>query len=156
MLHKLHLIRYDLQFVQSCERSFHSRRCNDGCIESSYVRSRLFGLWGLHIISVLCAVVMFQCFGVPEPVRPLPGFDPRTFVKLNYFFRNVLLSFPAVHASRPARFMKMWLIRMNESEWMSEGGKKYLFFACAVIWIEARMEMARSRRWRHSIPSQHQ
>jgi len=63
-----------------------------------------------YILSVLCAVCMLQCFGVPEPVRPLPGFDPRTFVKLNDFFRNLLLSLPGVHASRPARFMEMWLL----------------------------------------------
>jgi len=67
------------------------------------------------VLSVSCAVGMFQCFGVPEPVRPLPGFGPRTFDTLNGFFRNLLLIFPAVHVSRPARFMEMWLlIRMNE------------------------------------------
>jgi hypothetical protein len=114
MLHKLHLIQYDLQFVLSCERSFHSRRRNDGYIESFDVMS----LWTQRVSrSVVCSSGMFQCVGDREPVRPMPGIDPRTFISLNNFFRNLLLSFPAVLGSRPARFMEMWLlIRMNESE----------------------------------------
>ena len=100
MLHKLHLIRYDLQFVQSWTQL--PRTSSWWWMYRSLWRQVTSVCLALRVTFFpFCerSVPVFRCY---EPVRPLPGFDPRTFVTLNDFFRNLSFISPAVHVSRPA------------------------------------------------------
>ena len=73
-----------------------------------------------YILSVLCAVGMFQCFGVPESVRLLPGFEPRTFVTQNDFFRHFIAQFSCCTCQSPCRIYGNVVVDKNESERMRE------------------------------------
>jgi hypothetical protein len=59
---------------------------------------------------------MFQRFGVPEPARPLPGFEPGTFVTLNDFFRHFIAQFSCFTCQSSCRIYGNVVVDKNESE----------------------------------------